>query len=83
MGDWSDWYLKEDTTEWVLPKILKARAEEHPDRDFLKFGDGKWLSYKTINNRANQIANALLAPGWTPRARSALALWFARLLMAA
>ena len=48
MGDWSDWYLKEDTTKWVLPQILKARAEEHPDRDFLKFGTGKWISYGEV-----------------------------------
>jgi crotonobetaine/carnitine-CoA ligase len=66
MGDWSDWYLKEDTTQWVLPKILKARAEEHPDRDFLKFGEGKWLSYKTVNDRANRIANALITRGVEP-----------------
>ncbi len=66
MGDWSDWYLKEDTTEWVLPKILKARAEEHPDRDFLKFGDGKWISYGEINKRANRIANALIKRGIQP-----------------
>ena len=39
MADWSDWYQKEDLTTWVLPEILQKRAEEHPDRDFLKFGD--------------------------------------------
>ena len=41
--DWSDWYLKEDLETWVLPEILRQRAEEHPDRDFLKFGSGKWI----------------------------------------
>ena len=66
MGDWSEWYLKEDTTQWVLPKILKARAEEHPDRDFLKFGAGKWLSYGEVNKRSNQVANALIKRGVQP-----------------
>ena len=27
MGDWSDWYLKEDTTTWVLPEILKGTCQ--------------------------------------------------------
>ncbi len=63
MADWSDWYQKEDLTTWVLPEILQRRAEEHPDRDFLKFGDGKWTSYGAVNKKANQIANALLKRG--------------------
>ncbi len=61
--DWSDWYLKEDLETWVLPEILRQRAEEHPDRDFLKFGSGKWISYGAINKKSNQIANALLKRG--------------------
>jgi crotonobetaine/carnitine-CoA ligase len=63
MADWSDWYQKEDLTTWVLPEILQKRAEEHPDRDFLKFGDGKWISYGAVNKKANQIANALIKRG--------------------
>jgi len=61
--EWSDWYAKEDLTTWVLPEILRARAEEHPDRDFLRFGDGKWQSYGSVNKQANQIANGLLKRG--------------------
>ena len=37
-------------------------AEEHPDRDYLRFGDGPWLSYAEVNARANRVANALIAP---------------------
>jgi hypothetical protein len=43
--DWSDWYTKEDPTRWVLAEILRRRAEEHPDRDYLKFAGGPWVRY--------------------------------------
>jgi crotonobetaine/carnitine-CoA ligase len=66
MGDWSDWYMKEDTTTWVLPEILKRRATEHPDRDFLKFGTGDWISYGQVNADSNRVANALIARGVQP-----------------
>ena len=41
MADWSDWYAHEDLTTWVLPDILRRRSEEHPDREYLRFGDGR------------------------------------------
>jgi carnitine-CoA ligase len=63
MGEWSDWYTREDPTRWVLAEILSRRAEEHPDRDYLKFADRPWLSYGEVNARANRIANALRARG--------------------
>ena len=63
MGDWSDWYMKEDPTEWVLPKILSRRAAEHPDREFLKFGKDGWRTYGQVNADANAVANALIARG--------------------
>ena len=66
MGDWSDWYLHEDTTKWVLPEILTARAAEHPDRNLLKFGADPWISYGTVNAQANQVANGLIARGVQP-----------------
>ena len=40
MSEWSDWYRREDPTTWVLPRILRDRAEAHPDRDYLRFGAG-------------------------------------------
>ncbi len=63
VSEWSDWYRQEDPTGWVLPRILRERAEAHPDRDYLRFGTGAWLSYGEVNARANRIANALLARG--------------------
>jgi crotonobetaine/carnitine-CoA ligase len=66
MAEWSDWYRREDPTGWVLPALLRRRAEEHPDRDYLRVGDGPWLSYGEVNARANRVANALIARGLAP-----------------
>ena len=66
MGDWSDWYAHEDPTTWVLAEILRRRAEEHPDRDYLRFADGPWLGYGEVNARANRVANGLIARGVRP-----------------
>ncbi len=63
MGEWSDWYRREDPTGWVMPRILRERAEAHPDRDYFRFASGSWLSYGEVNARANRIANALVAHG--------------------
>ena len=85
MHEWSDWYRREDPTEWVLPAILRRRAEEHPDRDYLRVGDGAWLSYGEVNARANRVANALIARGlgpgeavstMLPNCEENLAVWF-------
>jgi crotonobetaine/carnitine-CoA ligase len=66
MSEWSDWYRREDPTEWVLPRLLARRTEQHPDRDYLRFGDGPWLSYGEVRLRANRVANGLLAHGIAP-----------------
>jgi carnitine-CoA ligase len=66
MADWSDWYAKEDPTTWVLAEILKKRASETPDREYLKFADSPWVSYGEVNARANRVANALIARGVQP-----------------
>ena len=63
MAEWSDWYAREDPTKWVLAEVLKRRATETPDRDYLKFADNPWVSYGEVNARANRIANALIARG--------------------
>ena len=62
-GEWSDWYAREDPTRWVLAEILREKAREHPDREYLKYADGPWVSYGEVNARANRIANALIARG--------------------
>ncbi len=66
MGEWSDWYAREDPTKWVLAEVLKRRAAEHPDRDYLKFADRPWISYGEINARSNRIANSLISRGVQP-----------------
>jgi len=66
MAEWSDWYAREDPTQWVLAEVLKKRAAEHPDRDYLKFADNPWVSYGEVNARANRIANSLIARGVQP-----------------
>ena len=62
---------QEDPTTWVLAEILKKRASETPDRDYLKFADSPWVSYGEVNARANRVANALIARGVQPGSRSA------------
>jgi len=66
MGEWSDWYAREDPSTWVLAEVLKRRAAEHPDREYLKFADSPWVSYGEINARSNRVANALIARGVQP-----------------
>ena len=83
--EWSDWYTKEDPTGWVLPRILRDRAEAHPDQPYIRFGDGEWVTYGEIDARANRIANALIARGLQkgecvstlmPNSIDQVALWF-------
>ena len=31
MSEWSDWYRREDPTSWVLPRVLRERAERPAD----------------------------------------------------
>jgi crotonobetaine/carnitine-CoA ligase len=85
MGEWSDWYRREDPTAWVLPRILRERAQGDPDRPYLRFEDGPWRSYGEVNARANRVANALLARGLRhgetvstllPNSEDHLPIWF-------
>ena len=85
MSEWSDWYRREDPTGWVLPAVLRSRAEAHPDRDYLRVGDGPWISYGEMDARANRVANALIARGLRtgeavstllPNCEENLATWF-------
>lgn len=64
--EWSDWYAREDPSTWVLAEILRDRAAAHPDREYLRYGGGDWMSYGEMNARANRIANGLISRGVTP-----------------
>jgi crotonobetaine/carnitine-CoA ligase len=63
MAEWTDWYAREDPTRWVLPEILRERAEAHPDREYLRYGDAPWRTYGQVNADANRVANGLIARG--------------------
>src|SRR3990172_2818565 len=87
-NEWTDWYTGEDPTKWVLAEILTRRAEEHPDRDLLKFGANPWVSYGEINARSNRMANGLLSRGvakqesvsvMLPNCEEFLPVWFGTL----
>jgi len=64
--EWSSWYRHENPEQWVLPRILRARAEAHPDRDYYRFQRGEWMSYGQMLVRTNRVANALKARGVGP-----------------
>ena len=62
-AEWSDWYRREDPEQWVLPRILRARAETHPDRPYYRFQHGEWITYAQMLSRTNRVANALARHG--------------------
>ena len=64
--EWSDWYRREDPETWVLPHILRARAEAHPDRPYYRFQHGEWITYAGMLSRTNRVANALARHGIGP-----------------
>ncbi len=83
--EWTDWYRREDPEGWVLPRILRARAEAHPDRPYFRFQHGPWITYSEMLSRGNRVANALgahgLGPGdvvstQLPNMESHLEIWF-------
>ncbi|GIW47091.1 MAG: ATP-dependent acyl-CoA ligase [Deltaproteobacteria bacterium] len=58
-----EWYLKEKRENWVLPLILKDRAEKFPERPFLQYQNERPLTFKEVNTLANKIANGLIELG--------------------
>ncbi len=65
-AEWSDWYRREDPEQWVLPRILRARAEAYPDRPYYRFQHGEWFTYAQMLSRSNRVANALARHGIGP-----------------
>lgn len=85
MSEWSDWYRREDPAGWVLPNVLRERAAEHPDRDYLRFANGPWRSYQWMDEQTDRVANALIARGLQqgesvsmlmPNCEESLPMWF-------
>ncbi|MSO43782.1 MAG: ATP-dependent acyl-CoA ligase [Thermoleophilia bacterium] len=85
MSEWSNWYATEDPTRWVLPTILRERAAAHPDRPYIRCGEGDWVTYGEIDARTDRIATALIRRGLRagecvstlmPNSVDQVALWF-------
>src|SRR3712207_173816 len=53
--------------------VLEQRAAEQPDREIVRFRDGS-LTYATLDERANRIANAFRDLGLTPGDKVAILL---------
>ncbi len=66
------WYLKEDRTKWVLPKILTQKAEEFGDKPFLQYANNPPLSFAATNASAKRIANGLVGIGVSKGDRAAI-----------
>ena len=66
MSEWSDWYRREDPAGWVLPRILRTRAEEHPTATTCRSATGRGAATARSTPMANRVANALVARGLRP-----------------
>ncbi len=87
-----DWYLKEDRSNWVLPKVLREQAKKLGKKPFLQFGYKKPLSFYQTNRLANRVANALCGLGvekakkvavYMPNSDDYVITWFGILKMGA
>ena len=60
-------------SEWVLPHILRQRAEAHPDRQYLRWaGEGHYHTYGETNRIANRLAHGFAGLGVKPGDRVVL-----------
>src|SRR5579862_46860 len=57
--------------EMVVPRLLERRAAEHPDRDFLVFGDEAW-TFGAVDAAAGRLAGGLRELGVARESRVAL-----------
>ncbi|MEE9193290.1 MAG: AMP-binding protein [Thermodesulfobacteriota bacterium] len=87
-----NWYLKEDTTKWVLPHVLKEQAKKLGKKPFLQFGYKEPISFYKTNQLANKIANGLMKLGlkkqekvavYMPNSDDYVITWFGILKMGA
>lgn len=87
-----EWYLNQDKSNWVLPKVLKEQARKLGKKPFLQFGYKKPLSFYQTNSLANKIANGLLDMGikkgdkvavYMPNSDDYVITWFGILKMGA
>ena len=53
----------EEKSNWNVLKLLKIRASEHGNKEFIKFNSGKSLSFKSLDDLSDQLAHKLLDMG--------------------
>ncbi|NPC76521.1 AMP-binding protein, partial [Corallococcus exiguus] len=70
--DWSDTRVDLSRTA-TLPELIQAQVERTPDAVALAF-EGRTLTYRELDARANQMAHALIARGVGPEVRVGLLL---------
>jgi len=64
--------MNELTSGLVVPDLLRLRAEIHPDQIVMNVNGGETLTYQQWYQRANAVANELIARGVTVGQRIAL-----------
>jgi len=47
----------------TLQFILEEKARTNPNREFIRFKDGPWVSFKKLNDLVDQLAHGLLSLG--------------------
>lgn len=87
-----EWYLNEDKSGWVLPKVLKNQADKLGKKPFLQFGKNRPISFYQTNRLSNKVANGLLKMGinkgdkvavYMPNSDDYVITWFGILKMGA
>ena len=53
----------EEKSNWNVLKLLKIRASEYGNKEFIKFNSGKSLSFKSLDDLSDQLAHKLLDMG--------------------
>src|SRR5882757_5362020 len=61
--------LFEDKVDWQVGRVLEHRAQHDPDRPFLRFAEGEYMSYGELNRRSNRVAHGLRSAGIEPGER--------------
>ena len=49
----------EEKSNWNVLKLLKIRASEYENKEFVRFGSGNSLSFKSLDDIRNLVVPAL------------------------
>ena len=53
----------EEKSNWNILKLLKVRASEYENKEFVRFGSGKSLSFKSLDELSDKLAYKLINIG--------------------